>query len=106
MLTLNERELRIQIEQKGKPIAVFLYTPLCGTCKVARRMLEVSEHLLPEDIISAADVNMMPQIAQEYQIRSVPALLLMDRDRKHPPIIRYRMGSVEELLEAIRSVME
>lgn len=105
MLTLNEQELRTQMNEKGRPIAVFLYTPLCGTCKVARRMLEITEHLLPEDILSAADVNMMPQIAQEYQIRSVPALLLMEADRKHPPSIRYRMGSVEELLEAIRSVM-
>ncbi len=104
MRMLNEKELRSQLDNKGKPIAVFLYTPLCGTCKVARRMLEVAEHLLPEDTLSTADVNMMPQVAQEYQIKSVPALLLMDADRSHPPRIRYRMGSVEELLEAIRSV--
>ncbi len=105
MLTLNELELRTHLNEKARPIAVFLYTPLCGTCKVARRMLEIAEHLLPEDILVAADVNMMPQIAQEYQIRSVPALLLMEADREQPPSIRYRMGSVEELLEAIRSVM-
>ncbi|OAB25438.1 thiol reductase thioredoxin [Paenibacillus macquariensis subsp. defensor] len=104
MRTLNELELRSEMDNKGKPIAVFMYTPLCGTCKVARRMLEVAEHLLPSDILSVADVNMMPQIAQEYQITSVPALLLMDADRSYPARIRYRMGSVEELLEAIRSV--
>jgi len=104
MRLLNEIELRYEMDNKGKPMAVFLYTPLCGTCKVARRMLEVAEHLLPSEILSVADVNMMPEIAQEYQIKSVPALLLMDADRSYPARIRYRMGSVEELLEAIRSV--
>lgn len=106
MRTLNEQELRSEMDHKGKPLAIFLYTPLCGTCKVARRMLEVAEHLIPEDTLSAADVNMMPQVAQEYQIRSVPALLLMDAERTDPPTIQYRMGSVEELLDAIRSVTE
>ncbi|OAB44532.1 thioredoxin family protein [Paenibacillus glacialis] len=104
MRMLNEQELRFLMDIKGKPIAIFLFTPLCGTCKVARRMLEVVEQLLPEDTLSTADVNMMPQVAQDYQIKSVPALMLMDADRSHPPRIRYRMGSVEELLDVIRSV--
>ena len=106
MRELNELEVRSQMDSRGKPVVVFLYTPLCGTCKAAKRMLTVAEHLLPEGTISAANVNMMPLLAQEYKIRSVPAMLLMDAERNSPPHIVYRMGSVEELLVAIRSVME
>jgi thioredoxin-like negative regulator of GroEL len=106
MRELNEQEVRSQMDISGNPLALFLYTPLCGTCKAARRMIEVAEHLLPEGTVSAANVNMMPLLAQEYQIKSVPAMLLMVADRQNPPSIRYRMGSVEELLIAIRSVIE
>ncbi|WP_438350952.1 thioredoxin domain-containing protein [Paenibacillus sp. FA6] len=106
MRELNEQEVRSQMDSGGKPVALFLYTPLCGTCAATKRMLTVAEHLLPEGTISAANVNMMPLLAQDYKIRSVPAMLLMDADRNDPPNILYRMGSVEELLVAIRSVMK
>jgi thioredoxin-like negative regulator of GroEL len=106
MKELNQQELIIELSNTESPIAVFFYTPLCGTCKVARRMLEVIEHLLPPDIITSADVNMMPQLVQQYQITSVPALLVAEASKVNPHIIRYRMGSVEELLNEIRSVVE
>lgn len=44
---MNEQELTLALEQAGEPLVVFLHTPLCGTCKAARRMLEVAAHLLP-----------------------------------------------------------
>ncbi|MGF7047508.1 thiol-disulfide isomerase/thioredoxin [Paenibacillus sp. DS2015] len=106
MKDLNQQELIIELSNTISPLAVFFYTPLCGTCKVARRMLEVAEQLLPPGIIMSADVNMMPQLVQLYQITSVPALLVTDASKLNPPIIRYRMGSVEELLNEIRSVVE
>lgn len=105
MRHLNEEELLKELWTKGAPLAVFLYTPFCGTCKAARRMLEVAEHLLPEGIIADADVNMLPKIVQQYQIRSVPALLVAKADRSSMPSIRYSMGSVEELLQDIRGVI-
>ncbi|AOZ91115.1 thioredoxin family protein [Paenibacillus crassostreae] len=106
MRELNEQDVRIELDGRGISNAIYLYTPLCGTCNAARRMLEVAEYLLPEDAISAANVNIMPQIAQDFQIRSVPALLLLSSDSKATPSVHYRMGSVEELLSAIRSVIE
>ncbi|MNP17652.1 Thioredoxin [compost metagenome] len=106
MRELNEQEIRSQLNSQGTPLVLFLYTPLCGTCKVASRMLTVIEHLLPADTISAANVNMIPNMVQEYQIRSIPALFILDAQRSDPPDIRYRMGSVEELLDAIRSVLK
>ncbi|GIO55037.1 thioredoxin family protein [Paenibacillus cellulositrophicus] len=105
MRHLSEQELLKELWTKGQPLAVFLYTPFCGTCKAARRMLEVAEHLLPEGIVADADVNMLPQVVQQYQIRSVPALLVTDANRSAKPSIRYSMGSVEDLLQEIRGVI-
>ncbi|GAF07541.1 hypothetical protein JCM16418_1559 [Paenibacillus pini JCM 16418] len=68
-------------------------------------MLEVAEHLLPPGIVADADVNMMPQLVQDYKISSVPALLVVDSEREQQPTIRYDMVSVEELLKEIRRVV-
>lgn len=105
MKEMNEGELLESIKRAGEPLVVFLYTPLCGTCKVARRMIEVAEHLLPQDLqIAAGNVNMLPNIVSEYRISSVPALVVLSGDRKVEPDIYYSMVSVERVLEYIRSV--
>ncbi|WP_410510980.1 thioredoxin family protein [Paenibacillus sp. BR2-3] len=105
MMDMNEIELLELLAQEGRPLVIFFYTPLCGTCKAARRMLEVAEHLLPTDVIVAAgNVNMMPEIVSRYRISSVPALLVSSAERKASPDIFYSMVSVERVLEYIRSV--
>ncbi len=73
MRSLDEKQLLEELWRKGEPLAVFLHTPFCGTCKVARRMLEVAEHLLPEGLLAEADVNMTPTVVEQYKIRSVPS---------------------------------
>ncbi|MEC0239531.1 thioredoxin family protein [Paenibacillus dokdonensis] len=105
MRELDEKQLLEELWSKGKPLAVFLHTPFCGTCKVARRMLEVTEHLLPEGILAEADVNMLPKVVEQYRISSVPALLIADPKRSSKPEIIYSMGSVEDLLAQIRGVL-
>lgn len=105
MREIEEKELTDLIETPGQGVAVYLYTPLCGTCQVARRMLEVAELLLPVGTLVAVNVNMARNWVQEHQISSVPALYIVDAARSQPPVIRYRMGSVEELLSEIRGVI-
>jgi thioredoxin 1 len=82
------------------PFVVFVHTPLCGTCLAARRMLTVAKEIVPEVPILSANVNMMPDIAQKFQIESVPCLLIKHKDgswNKH-----YRFPSVTELVERLR----
>lgn len=105
MRQLDEKQLLEELWSKGKPLAVFMHTPFCGTCKVARRMLEVTEHMLPEGIIAEADVNMLPKVVEQYKIRSVPALLITDAQRIRKPEVVYSMGSVADLLAQIRGVL-
>lgn len=105
MRQLDEKQLLEELWSKGKPLAVFMHTPFCGTCKVARRMLEVTEYMLPEGIIAEADVNMLPKVVEQYKIRSVPALLITDAQRSRKPEVVYSMGSVADLLAQIRGVL-
>jgi thioredoxin-like negative regulator of GroEL len=105
MKDMNQEELLELLGQAGEPLVVFLYTPLCGTCKAARRMLEVARHLLPPDLLIAeGNVNLLPLLVEKYRISSVPALLAVPADRSTEPEILYSIGSVERVLEYIRRV--
>jgi thioredoxin-like negative regulator of GroEL len=105
MKDMNESELLEVLAQEGRPLAVFFYTPLCGTCKAARRMLEVAEHMLPADVIIAScNVNIIPGLVNKFRISSVPALMVVNAERTQVPEIYYAMISVERVLEYIRSV--
>lgn len=115
MIVVTERELIERLEwqerlaqrdTQASPIIVFLYTPLCGTCGAARKMLDVAEQLLPEDTLLEADVNFIPSVVQRYQIRSVPALLAVSGRPEQPPQMLYRMGSVQDILNFIRGVIQ
>jgi len=86
------------------PQAVFIYTPLCGTCAAARRMLEVVEHMLPEGILSEMNIHDIPELVQQFQISSVPAVMLFDGQQDVPKMV-YRMSSVEHLLSEIRKAV-
>ncbi|MGC5772976.1 thioredoxin family protein [Paenibacillus pabuli] len=89
---------------EGMPQAVFIYTPLCGTCAAARRMLEIAEHLLPEGILTEMNIHDIPELVQQFQISSVPAVMLFDGEHEVPKMV-YRMNSVEHLLGEIRKAV-
>jgi thioredoxin 1 len=93
---------RAQWENKKKEfqdVVFYLYTPICGTCAVATKMLEVIAELKPELEIGKADLNFVQDIAIDYEIESVPCLLIQkDGAPKHKV---YAFQSIPDLLEKI-----
>lgn len=79
--------------------AFYLYTPMCGTCAVASKMLGVIEAMRPALPIGKADLNYIQEIAREYEVESVPCLLI---ERKGRPVEKiYAFQSVPYLLEKL-----
>ncbi|WP_153732085.1 thioredoxin family protein [Sporosarcina obsidiansis] len=89
-----------QREQAAEQLAAFyLYTPMCGTCAVASKMLLVIEALRPDLPMGKADLNYVEQLAVEYEIESVPCLLI---HRAGQPIEKiYAFQSVPYLLDRL-----
>lgn len=80
-------------EKNTNAVAVFyLYTPMCGTCQIASKMLDVVEELLPDMPIGKANLNYVQEIAELYKVESVPCLLVT------------RNGELKEKIYAFRSV--
>lgn len=75
MQEIKVEQFQQQVEQKHS-FALFIYTPMCGTCKVAKRMLHIVCEALPQADVYQMNINTAPNVASQWEISSVPALLL------------------------------
>ncbi|PZX04805.1 thioredoxin [Psychrobacillus insolitus] len=80
---------------------LYVYTQLCGTCQVASKMMQVVRELVPYPI-GQANINFIENIAMDYEIESVPCLLIAKNGIVHRKI--YAFQSVPFLLETIKSI--
>ena len=97
-----EQWTREQFEEKVKTeeqALFYLYTPFCGTCQVASKMMHVIEAMKKELPIGTADLNYLEDVAVDYKIESVPCLLIAEKGRIKEKI--YTFHSVPHLLEKI-----
>ncbi|MFB5282965.1 thioredoxin family protein [Peribacillus sp. Hz7] len=78
--------------RQGDTFCVYAYTPMCGTCQVASKMLTVALELVPQLTIGKMNVNFFPSIAKHCEIESVPCLLL------------YKEGKLIQKIYAFQSV--
>lgn len=76
MMEWSQKEFE-QFMHNGGTGLMYFYTPICGTCQMASKMLEIVRQLYPELPIGKADLNYMPEIAEALEIKSVPCLLLI-----------------------------
>lgn len=83
-----------------KSLVLFVYTPMCGTCKLAARMLGITQEALPTVPLYQLNINTASDLAEKWQITSVPALLIF---RGEEVVERhYAIGSVGFLYEVLK----
>lgn len=93
---------REQWEEKlasGSKVAFYLYTPMCGTCQVASRMMEVTEQVVKNVPMGKANLNYLSQLAIDYEIESVPCLLIAEDGKVTEKV--YAFQSVPNLFEKL-----
>jgi thiol-disulfide isomerase/thioredoxin len=94
---LGQSQVLSLSEHKDGPRYVLLYTPFCGTCQAARRMLDVVAVMTPGLRLGIADINLCRELVQEWRIESVPCLV----ETLHGRVLRkrYKMEGVPALRE-------
>ncbi|MGJ9457519.1 thioredoxin family protein [Oceanobacillus sp. CF4.6] len=63
---------------KQDRMLLYIYTPFCGTCSVARAMLEKIEAVHQENIFYEMNASLNPEFMIENKIESVPCLLIKE----------------------------
>ncbi|WP_246009463.1 thioredoxin family protein [Brevibacillus fluminis] len=91
-LTYDQLEEKRAFQQAT--FTLFVYTPLCGTCKATERMLHVVLQMLPGAALFKCNINVMPQLASQWQIQSVPCLMV------------FRQGELIKQEYAMKSVID
>lgn len=96
---LNEKQLHTLANIDIGKAAVLFTTPFCGTCKVALKMLEiVAETNVPYHLYQA-NINFTPFFREHWQIKSIPALVIIENGSIAKTI--YAMRSVADLYEQL-----
>jgi thioredoxin-like negative regulator of GroEL len=76
MLETNQSEAYLLLTEHNTGL-IYLYTPLCGTCHTASKMMNVIEQLT-EIPIYQLNLNYAPDLAIDLSIESVPCLLAVN----------------------------
>jgi len=94
----TKNQIKETVAQKGEAM-IYFYTPLCGTCQLASRMLGVVEEMTGLTF-AKADLNYMPDLAEEWRIESVPCLAIVRDGTAAEKVYAFR--SVSNLLSVIQ----
>lgn len=77
MVEVTEKMIDWHFLNKKSSIKIYYcYTPLCGTCKLASQMLEEWNKIHPDTTIYAVNLNVNPNIAMKWKIKSVPYVVV------------------------------
>ncbi|MDR7072941.1 thioredoxin family protein [Fictibacillus barbaricus] len=94
-----------------EPFFLYLETPLCGTCKVGKRMFEVAVATIegqPDRMNSiqsgVCNINSMPELAEKYGVTSVPCLLVISRGIAIKRI--YALQSAGDLYKTMTEIIQ
>lgn len=92
----------LQFEELEGPLFVFGYTPFCGTCKLAEKMLDIVADSLNIQV-KKIDLNYYEALCTQYEIQSVPVLLFIQNGQVKD--ISYQFGSVTNLYEKLKLLL-
>jgi thioredoxin 1 len=83
--------------RRNKRTAVYFYTPMCGTCKVASKMIDVVEKMETEFSFLKVDLNYAKNWAEKHKIESVPCLMIFENGKAVERL--YAFQSVVHIIE-------
>lgn len=89
---VTEEQFTTLLREKST-LAAFFHTPFCGTCSLARHILDEAVRSLrweEKNIVVACNLNLMPQYAETYKIMSVPSLLLFKNGQYVDRLVVFR----------------
>lgn len=102
MLTLTKENFTKEVLESSLPVAVDFMAKWCAPCKQMEPILEAVAEALDGKKIKLArlDVDLARELAQQYQIMSVPTILVFKKKKVVEQLVGAR--SKKELLEKLQ----
>lgn len=75
---------------KKEDFLLYIHTPFCGTCHIARSMLEKIETIHNQDLFFDMNASYYPEFMQAMKVESVPCLLIKKDNEVKEKIYAFR----------------
>ncbi len=78
-LKVNQEDFERTVLESEGPVLVDFYADWCAPCKMLAPMLDdiAAEHA-GKILVAKVDTDRAPEVAQRYQIRSIPTVILFE----------------------------
>jgi thioredoxin 1 len=96
----SEQEVLSTLQSGEFEGALYFYTPLCGTCGLAERMLAIVIETIPGLSIYRCNLNFMKTVVATLHIESAPCLIRVQKGKPLTPI--YAFQSVDYLYQLLK----
>ena len=74
--SVNARSFNEKVLQSEVPVLVYFYADWCGPCQMQAPILEDLAHEASDFAIVQVNIDKSPELANRFQIESIPSLLL------------------------------
>jgi thioredoxin 1 len=100
----SEDDFNARILQADKPVLIDFWAPWCGPCKMVAPELEaVADEYEGKAIVVKVNVDEQQGLANQYNVMSIPTLLLFKDGKETERIVGYRPR--KDLLDAVDKIM-
>lgn len=100
---INEAEFEAEVLKSEKPVLVDFYADWCGPCKMIAPVLEKLSETLDTVAFAKINVDDNPNLAQKYQVMSIPNLIVFKNGE--PAERAIGMQSLEALKALVEKVL-
>ena len=76
VIEVNQANFQAEVLESPIPVLADFYADWCGPCKAMRPMLEELAELDPPYQIVSIDIDAESELAEEYDVTSIPCLVL------------------------------
>jgi len=95
IITLTDETFQKEVVESDKPVLIDFWAPWCASCKLLNPIMEkVSEAVGNSARICKVDVDMCPEITKQFNIVSVPTVLILRKGLVEDVIMGVKMQQV------------
>ncbi|MCR4771985.1 MAG: thioredoxin [Oscillospiraceae bacterium] len=76
VIEVNQANFQTEVLESSVPVVADFYADWCGPCKAMRPMLEELAETDPGYKIVSVDIDAESELAEEYDVTSIPCLVL------------------------------